>query len=217
MVGPEDREGNRDRTRDLPSLYWQKLPRRSGRRNLGVLGWAASGRLWRERGAGGGEARFERDAAEQPPPDLSARAAGELGRRGRFARGSPTGSRPPRCARRSGRRPCPAGKLGSPEELLPGAHGGEVAPAGWSRPGARRTDASSWVILSLLSRRSPLSLSLEGEGCRGEGKDGAGSLRFPGVALLEDFFPLQSLKRSVSRKSSVELGVSCRQAFAPTI
>lgn len=171
--------------------------------------------MWRERGAGGGEARFERDAAEQPPPDLSARAAGELGRRGRFARGSPTGARPPRCARQSGRTPSPAGKLGSPEGRHPGCAGERRRrPAGGSRPRAQRTDASSWVILSLLSRRSPLS---EGEGCRGEGKDGAASSRFPDVALLEDFFPLQSLKRSVSRKRSVELGVSCGQAFAPRI
>lgn len=149
------------------------------------------------------------------------RPAVELGRRGRSAR-------VPRCARRSGRRPPPAGKLGSPEVRLPAApevcsgargRGGAGQRAGRSdsrsRPRARRTDASSWVILSLLSWRSPLLW--RGEGCRGEGKDGAASLRFPGGALLEDFFLLRSLKRSVSRKSSVELGVSCGQAFAPTI
>lgn len=203
-----------------PHFHGRSSPRGFGRRNLGVLGWAASGRLWRERGAGGGEARFERDAAERPPPNLSAGAAGELGRRGRFARA-------PRCARRPGRRPSPAGKLGSPERRLPAAP--EVRSeargsggAGRAGPGPGRGGwmdgwmaASSWVIWSLLSRRSPLSL--EGEGCWGEGKDGAASLRVLGVALLDFFFLLRSLKRSVSRKSSEELGVSCGQASVPTI
>lgn len=69
-----------------PHFNGRSSPRRSGRGNLGVLGWAVSGRLWRERGAGGGEARFERDAAERPPPDLSARAAGRGARPARQVR-----------------------------------------------------------------------------------------------------------------------------------
>lgn len=206
-----------------PHFHGRSSPRGSGRRNLGVFGWAASGRLWRERGAGGGEARFERDAAERPPPDLSARAAGELGRRSRFARA-------PRCARRPGRRPSPAGKLGSPERRLPAAP--EVRSGGRGSGGAGRAGPcpgpgrggwmDGWmdgrIQLGHLVVALPAVPSLaRGEGCWGEGEDGAASLRFPGVALLDFFFLLRPLKRSVSRKSSEELGVSCGQASAPTI
>lgn len=180
--------------------------------------------MWRERGAGGGEARFERDAAEQPPPDLSALAAAELGRRGRFAR------------RLRDRRPP------SPVCTAVGAHvvscwetwvAGGAAAHGTRHPGCagerrRRPIGRRRVPAPGRRRRTHPAgsfcrcspggpLSLEGEGCRGKGKDGAASWRFPGVALLEDVFLLQSLKRSVSRKSSVELGVSCGQAFAPSI
>lgn len=164
-----------------PHFNGRSSPRRSGRRNLGVLGWAVSGRLWRERGAGGGEARFERDAAERPPPDLSARAAGRGARPARQVH-----PRSPVCTAVGAQAvSCretwvPGGKAACGTRGVQRSAGerrrrptGRSRSRSRSRPRARRTDASSWVILSLLSRRSPLSL----EGGRGVGVKGRTGLR----------------------------------------
>lgn len=85
-----------------------------------------------ERGAaaGGGEARFERDAAEQPPPDLSPRPTDRpTGALGTHRTGSRAGRQGGRGRPRTRAARVARGRAGRPREPVCGA---EAAPA--SRP-----------------------------------------------------------------------------------
>lgn len=148
-----DRGGRRRRTRRPPPLPSQ-TPRETG--NSGVRPPARGRRPadggGSERGeaCGGGEARFERDAAEQPPPDLSPRptdgptdrgagpARDRLARDSGTARGGRAAEAVPGRAARVAR-----GRAGCPREpVCTAERGTEAAPAGRSGVG---TLASSSV------------------------------------------------------------------------
>lgn len=152
---------------------------------------AASGWPWRERArsgvGGGGEARFERDAAEQPPPDLSLRPTGRptgaLGPRG-------TGSPATRGQRRAARqpRPSPDGQLGS-RAGGPAARGNRCARRGAGR--RRRRPAAPGSGHSRLAR---------GRGIGVRPKLGLRACRSLRARSWETFFLLQPLKRAAQGK-----------------
>lgn len=171
--------------------FHRRLPRRPGTRvsvhprgggvRLTVAGASAE---WRE---GGGEARFERVAAEQPPPDLSLRPTGRpTGALGPRGTGSPATRGQRRAAGRP--RPSPDGQLGS-RAGGPTAHGNRCARRSAGR--RRRRPAAPGSGHSHLARG-------RGVGVRPKlGLRACHSLR---ARSWETFFLLQPLKRAAQGK-----------------